>query len=293
MRILLTGAGGQVGSEVRKRLRDVELLTPLRAEFDLAQPAQLRAVLDALRPDFIINAGAYTAVDRAEDEPELAMTVNGDAVAAIADYCRAAGAPLIQLSTDYVFDGAKPNPYVTDDAAAPAGAYGRSKLAGEAAARTVREHIVLRISWVFAAHGGNFVKTMLKLAQTRPELGVVADQHGGPTWAGHVAEALAMLVAQRRQRGALPAGTYHFCGGPAVSWHAFAEAIFAEAVAQGALPRAPLVRPIPSTAYPTKARRPANSVLDMASTTARLGLAQPAWRDGLRETVAALAAGEG
>lgn len=290
MKIFLTGGAGQVGSETRKRLPGFDVMAPTRQELDLSQPAALAAALQQYRPDVVLSVGAYTAVDRAEDEPALALAINGEAVAAMAAYCRAANVPLIHVSTDYVFDGEKAEPYAVGDATSPLGVYGSSKLAGEQAAASVPLHVILRISWVFSSHGNNFVKTMLRLAATRRELSVVADQFGGPTWAGHVAEALAALVRQWRERRELPSGIHHFSGAPDTSWHGFAQAIFEEGVRQGLLAEAPLVHAIPSSAYPTRAKRPANSRLAMGNTAEVLGVAKPDWREGLRQTVVELRA---
>lgn len=290
MRVLLTGGSGQVGTEVQRRASRLELIAPARAQLDLANPAQLYQALRDLRPDAVLSVGAYTAVDRAEDEPELAFRVNGEAVQLIADYCREMRAPLIHLSTDYVFDGLRQTPFVETDATVPTGVYGRSKLAGELAARSAPEHLILRVSWVFAAQGANFVKTMLRLAQDRPELCVVDDQVGGPTWAGHIADTVLALLQRWQREGGLPWGTYHYSGAPALSWCDFARVIFAEAQASGLLQRTPAVQGIRTEDYPTRAVRPANSRLDMQMTTAALGLSAPDWRDGLRRTLSQIAA---
>ncbi len=285
MRVLLTGGSGQVGNEFRRRAEGLDLLAPTRAEFDLSQPDSLRPWLHRERPEMILSVGAYTAVDRAEDESDLAYRVNRDAVQVLADYARQRDVPLIHLSTDYVFDGEKTWPYTEDDATGPTGVYGASKLAGEQAARSAPRHLVLRVSWVFASHGANFVKTMLRLGRERDLLRVVDDQFGGPTWAGHIAESLRTLVDRIGRGEALPCGTWHHAGEPHVHWHAFAVEVLAQATARGLIPRMPMVEAIQSIQYPTRARRPANSRLDGSRAQAQLGLKPPDWRQGLAATL--------
>ena len=290
MKILLTGGSGQVGREFLARADDPDLLAPERESLDLARPESIRPWLDKHRPQIILSVGAYTAVDRAEEEPERAHAVNGEAIVEFARYCADHHAPLIHLSTDYVFDGSKPSPYVESDATAPLGVYGRSKFQGEQAARQLAHHLILRISWVFAAHGGNFLRTMLRVGAERDRLGVVSDQFGGPTWAGHVAQALHRLVNRLRAGQPLDWGTWHYGGTPHVSWHAFAEAIFAEAVARGLLPRRPEVEAITTAQYPTRAQRPANSRLDSRRCQEQLDLPAPDWREGLKQVLDQIAA---
>lgn len=291
MRVLLTGGSGQVGAEFRRRAQGLDLLAPSRADFDLAQPQTLLPWLRRERPALILSVGAYTAVDRAEDEAELAMRVNRDAVAILAAYANEAAIPLLHLSTDYVFDGLKPAPYVEDDACAPTGVYGASKLAGERAARHAVQHLILRVSWVFAAHGANFVRTMIRLGRERDQLRVVSDQRGGPTWAGHIAQALRELVDRHGRGEALPCGLWHYAGAPALSWHAFACEILARAHARGLVARLPQIDAITTADYPTPARRPANSRLDSARAARELGLSTPDWRVGLDAVLDELARG--
>jgi dTDP-4-dehydrorhamnose reductase len=289
LRILLTGATGQVGTEFRRRAGAFQVLAPTRSEFDLASPETLGPWLRAQRPGLIINAGAYTAVDRAEDEEALAMRVNALAVEALAAYADEADVPLLQLSTDYVFDGEKTTPYTETDAPRPLGVYGRSKAEGEIAARAARRHAIIRLSWVFASHGSNFVRTMLRLATERPRLRVVADQQGGPTWAGHAAECLVTWV-EAHAAGRTPApGTWHLESLPHVSWYTFAREILAQAQHRGLLGTLPAIEAIASHEFPTRARRPANSRLDGALTQAALGVRAPDWRDGLSRTLDELA----
>lgn len=285
LRVLLTGATGQVGAELRRRSAGWELLAPARAEFDLARPDSLAAWLRRHRPDFILNAGAYTAVDRAEDEEDLASRVNAEAVEALATYANEADVPLLQLSTDYVFDGTKPDPYLESDPPCPVGAYGRSKAAGEAAARNARRHAIVRLSWVFASHGSNFVLTILRLARERPALRVVADQVGGPTWAGHIAERLHACVQALSAGGAPATGTWHLGGTPHTNWHAFACEALLQAHRRGLIAAMPNVEAIATHEYPTRTTRPANSRLDGTRTRQVFGLDSLDWREGLARTL--------
>ena len=290
MKLLLTGGTGQVGTEFLRRAAGMNVLAPKRAELDLAQPASIRPWLDRHRPDAILSVGAYTAVDKAEDEPELAHSINAGSVAELADYSARLGCPLLHLSTDYVFDGSQSQAYLETDETAPLGVYGQTKFAGELAAQAAPQHLILRISWVFAAHGGNFLRTMLTVGAERDQLRVVDDQIGGPTWAGHVAEALHLLVERIHQGRNLPWGTWHYGGAPHVSWHAFACAIFDEALARGLMTRKPDVAAIRSEEYPTRAKRPANSCLDHRRSLEVLGLPVPDWRDGLQQVFDEIAA---
>lgn len=285
MRVLLTGGSGQVGTEFRRRAQGLDLLAPSRDEFDLADPSSMQTWLTRERPQLILSVGAYTAVDRAEDESELAFRVNRDAVQVLADHAREHAVPLLHLSTDYVFDGEKLSPYLPTDATAPTGVYGASKLGGEQAAASAPRHLILRVSWVFAAHGANFVRTMLRLGRERELLRVVNDQFGGPTWAGHIAEALRALVDRIARGESLPWGIWHHAGQPHLDWHAFACAILEQAHARGLIPKMPTVEAIPSRDYPTRARRPANSRLESSRTASTLGLATPDWHAGLAATL--------
>lgn len=306
-RILLTGATGQVGFELQRTLAPLgELVLATRdgglpaggsgVAFDLAEPAALVAVLDRLQPRIVVNPAAYTAVDRAESEPALARRVNVDAVEAIAHWCRRSGALLVHFSTDYVFDGSATRPWREDAPTAPLGVYGRSKRDGEDALRASgAPHLILRTAWVYAARGGNFLRTMLRLGGQRDTLGVVADQFGAPTPARWIAAATAALLARLgpdADPAALAAdslGTLHLAAAGETSWHGLAEAIFAAAVAAGLLSRAPDVRPIATADYPTPARRPAYSVLDGTRLRQRHALQLPDWRIGVREVIAELA----
>jgi dTDP-4-dehydrorhamnose reductase len=273
--ILVFGQTGQVARELARLAPDARFLG--REAADLADPAACAAAIRTLRPRVVINAAAYTAVDRAETEEALATTINGAAPGAMAGECAALGIPFVHISTDYVFDGSGEMARGPDAPVAPINAYGRSKLAGEAAVMASGARaVVLRTSWVFSAHGANFVKTMLRLGATRDELRVVDDQVGGPTAAADIAAAC-LTIAAALEQGA-PGGIHHFAGAPDVSWAGFARAIFAEA---GLATR---VVPIPSSDYPTPAQRPLNSRLDCTS-LAGYGVARPDWRASLAAVV--------
>ena len=296
MRLLVTGANGQVGWELARSLMPLgEVIALDRSRCDMSRPETLAALVADLAPDVIVNAAAYTAVDKAESEEALATTINGSAPGELARAAKAAGALLVHYSTDYVFDGTKTAPYTEDDPVAPVNAYGRSKLAGEVAIRESGcDHLILRTTWVFAARGGNFVRTMLRLGAEREQLRVVADQHGAPTWARNIADATAHIVAhaQRERRdGAFASGIFNLTSAGDTSWHGFAEAIFV--AARSSRPEIALqvahVEPIPASAYPTPAARPANSRLAADRLAARFGIAMPHWQDALRRCVEELA----
>jgi dTDP-4-dehydrorhamnose reductase len=281
MKILLIGKNGQVGHELQRTLLPLgELVALGRDGLDLGDLAALRQVLASQAADVIVNASAYTAVDRAEADEAGAMAVNAAAVDAMAQHARAHGALLVHYSTDYVFDGAKAQPYVEDDATAPQSVYGRSKRAGEEAILASGcKALVFRTSWVFSAHGGNFIKTMLRLAGERDSLNVVADQFGAPTSAELIADVTALAVATYR-RGALADGVYHLTASGATSWHGLASYAIAAAKARGvAMQVDPAqIRPIPTEAYPVPATRPKNSRLDTSKLAAALGLQLPDWK---------------
>jgi dTDP-4-dehydrorhamnose reductase len=285
MKLLVLGAAGQIGHELCRRVwpADYRIAGLDRAEVDIAR---LEAVADALRqerPDIVINAAAYTAVDRAESEPDAAWAVNAAGPAHLAAGCKTAGIPLIHISTDYVFDGCKQSPYREDDAVNPLGVYGRSKEAGDRAVREgLPEHVILRTAWVYSAHGHNFVRTMLRLAADRPVLRVVSDQIGSPTSAADAAAAIATIV-QRLAAGNQSWGTYNFAGAGSVSWHGFAEVIFELASPwRGAAPK---VEAITTAEYPTPAQRPANSVLDCRLIREVFGIVPRPWREALPEVI--------
>ena len=285
MKVLLLGAGGQVGRELCRHFwpADTSLVAFDRSGLDITRREVVFATIARERPEIVINAAAYTAVDRAESEPDAAWAANCAGPAHIAAACRNSGIPLIHISTDYVFDGAKSDPYQEDDPVNPLGVYGGSKEAGERAVReALHEHVILRTAWVYSAHGHNFVKTMLRLAGERPVLRVVADQTGSPTGAADLAGAIALIVG-RMQDGDAAWGTYHFAGAGSVTWHGFAEAIFELAARWRSPP--PRVEPITTADYPTPARRPANSVLDCSRIATAFGIEPRPWRAALAEVI--------
>lgn len=277
-RVLVIGRTGQVATELQ-RLADPALAVTAvgRETVDLADPAAAGAYVAAADADIVINAAAYTAVDRAEEEEALATRVNGDAPGAMAAAAARRGVPFLHISTDYVFDGSGDRPWREDDPTGPLGAYGRSKLAGEAAVRAAGgPHAVLRTAWVFAGHGSNFVRTMLRVGRTNARLTVVDDQRGGPTAAADIAGALAE-IAKAFHAGRGDSGVFHFCGAPAVSWRGFADAIFA----QTDWDVKPEVAPIRTEDWPTPAARPHNSVLNCQRILESYGVSQPDWRASL------------
>jgi dTDP-4-dehydrorhamnose reductase len=288
MKILVFGAGGQVGHEVcRAAWPSRYAVLPFdRKAVDITRCAAVDEVLRQERPALVINLAAYTAVDRAESEPEAAWAANCAGAAHLAAACDETVAPLIHLSTDYVFNGRKSGPYREEDAVDPLGVYGRSKEAGERAVRAaLAHHVILRTAWVFGASGANFVKTMLRLAGERPILRVVADQHGCPTAASDIAAAL-IAITGYVERGEAKWGTYHFAGDAPISWHGFAAAIFDLAAPQF-VPR-PKVEPIATKQYPTPAQRPMNSVLDCHRIKEAFGISPPSWRASLAAVVGEL-----
>ncbi len=285
-RILLFGRDGQVGWELRRTLMPLgEIIAPARAEADFADPDSLRAVVRRAAPQLVVNAAAYTDVERAEDESALADRVNGIAPSVIAEEVALQDAALVHYSTDYVFDGTKPGPYSEDDPTAPVSAYGASKCAGEMAiAATGATHLILRTSWVYANRGRNFLRTVLRLAGSRPELAIVADQRGAPTWSRAIAEATAAILARGWRPGqglGAPSGVYHLTAAGETTWYGFASEIVRLAHMRDAAFPAPPVQPIVTADYPTRAKRPANSVLDNSRLAATFGVALPDWRDQL------------
>jgi dTDP-4-dehydrorhamnose reductase len=287
MRILLTGVSGQVGAALCAPLaRAGSLVAADRTRLDLAQPERVAAVLDDVAPDLIVNPAAYTAVDRAEDERELAFRVNAEAPAAMARWAASRGVPLIHFSTDYVFDGGGARPWREDDATGPLSAYGASKLAGEDAIRSAGgPHLVIRTSWVYAATGANFLRTIARLAFERDELGIVSDQMGAPTSAKLIADAVAKIVEESgpsfAERLRASRGLVNVAAAGETSWHGFAVAIVEGLKARHVALRVQTVRPICTQDYPTKARRPANSRFDLARLREVFGIATPDWRGAL------------
>jgi dTDP-4-dehydrorhamnose reductase len=298
MRIVLLGANGQVGRELIPILSSLgELVACDRRAADLERPEEVVALLARERPAAIVNAAAYTAVDRAESEPERARLVNATAVAAIAAEAARHDTVLVHYSTDYVFDGTAPGPYRETDKPRPLSVYGQTKLAGERAiAAAGGRHYVFRTSWVYAPHGGNFLRTILRLAAERDELAVVADQRGVPTSAALIAAVTAEVLRRSRDPGwAVPPGLYHLAPRGETTWHGYAELVLAEASAAG-LPlrvRPGTIRPLMTSEYPTAARRPASSLLATAKLETALARELPDWEDDVRSTAAVLAATAG
>jgi dTDP-4-dehydrorhamnose reductase len=285
MKLLLTGRDGQVATALAARAAlhpGCEVMILARPEFDLGDARACLDRLGTIDADIMVNAAAYTAVDQAESEPESAMAVNGVGAGELAAWAAARGLPIIQLSTDYVFDGDKLGAYVETDPVGPVSAYGRSKLEGERRVAAANpDHAILRTAWVFAPGGKNFVRTMLRLAESRPEISVVADQVGCPSYAPDIADAILAvarnLLAQPRADGAT--GAFHLAGLGETHWAGFAEAVFAMSAERGGPVAA--VKPITTAQYPTPARRPSNSRLDCRLLAARHGVEMPHWRDAL------------
>ncbi|MEG4997647.1 dTDP-4-dehydrorhamnose reductase [Microcoleus sp. B4-D4] len=286
MKILLAGGSGQLAQELQSiLLSSGEVIAVDRTRVDLSQPETIRQAMAEIQPNLVINSGAYTAVDKAESEPELAQTVNGIAPGIFAEECEKLGATLIHFSTDYVFDGSSGSAYLETDSTNPLGTYGKSKLAGEEAIRQAgNRHIIIRTAWVYGNGGkGNFVKTMLRLGKEREEIRVVADQIGSPTWTGDLAAATAQIIPNL---GPETFGTYHYTNSGVCSWYDFAIAIFEEAEKLGFPLKIKRVIPITTAEYPTPAKRPAFSVLSTVKISALLGVHPPHWRQGLRQMLA-------
>lgn len=298
MKMLLLGANGQLGTECQRALADAgEVVCGTRngrladgslcetADFD--HPDSLRELITRISPDVVVNAAAYTAVDKAESEPEAALRANAEAPKAIAEACRDMDVYLVHYSTDYVFDGQGAHPYKPEDPTAPLGVYGASKLAGEEAIHASGcDHAILRTAWVYASHGKNFLLTMLRLARERDELRVVGDQFGTPTPAFLIADVTAQIVAAQARK----TGTWHLTPHGQTSWHGFADAIVGGAFERGLLANKPVVTVISTADFPTPAKRPARSVLDVASLEHDWGLQLPGWRQGLDRVLDELAA---
>ncbi len=291
MRIAVTGATGQVATSLVERAGPgVEIVALGRPAFDLTDRAAVLAGLEAARPDVIVNAAAYTAVDKAEAEDALALRVNGEGAGHVAEAAARLGVPLLHLSSDYVFDGALDRPYREDDPTGPTGAYGRSKLAGEKEVAAACENsVILRTAWVYSPFGANFVRTMLRLGETREEVGVVADQRGNPTSALDIADGL-ITIAARVKADSSPRfrGIFHMTGSGDASWADFAETVFREAEARGRRPTR--VKRIATADYPTPARRPANSRLDNEKLARVYGFRLPDWRQSAAACCARLVA---
>lgn len=290
MRVLVTGANGQLGYALQKTREifsvncELELIALTRAEMDFSQPEKIAGILIKLSPDAIINAAAYTAVDKAETEFELAKTINVDAVQKIANWCQENKKILIHVSTDFVFDGKKASPYETDDPINPIGVYGKTKQQGENVALNECENsYVVRTGWVYGEHGANFVKTILRLANERELLRIVSDQIGTPTYATHLAEMLWQLLLQKPQQK-----LWHFSDAGVASWYDFASVIVNEAEALGILAKKPIIKPIATSDYPTPAQRPAFSVLSKKNTWNNLNIIPMHWQEALTKMLTVL-----
>ncbi|NOH29050.1 dTDP-4-dehydrorhamnose reductase [Vibrio mediterranei] len=282
-RVLITGSHGQVGhclTYVLSVRDDVDVIAYDREVLDITSEAQVASVLAELNPDVIINCAAHTAVDKAETDVEMSYAINRDGPRHLAQAAESLGAVMLHISTDYVFDGEKDEPYLETDTPNPKGVYGQSKLAGEqAVAAHCTRYAILRTAWVFGEHGNNFVKTMLRLGQDRPELGIIGDQFGGPTYAGDIANALVAMMDGFN--GSEQSGVYHFSGAPHVSWYQFAKAIFESADKHGVLPQTPQVNEITAAQYPLPAPRPANSRLNCDKIQQVFAVAPSDWQSAL------------
>jgi dTDP-4-dehydrorhamnose reductase len=296
MRVLLTGTAGQVGSALAPLLQAwARVLTPPLEDFDLSRPTELPANLDRLMPDLIVNPAAYTAVDKAEDEPELAFRINSEAPAAISQWAARRHVPLVHFSTDYVFDGSGSEPRPEDSATGPLSVYGASKLAGDTAiAASGAPHLIVRTSWVYAATGANFLRTIARLARERKELRVVADQIGAPTSAKTIADVVANIIP--RDRASMDAvferrkGVVNVVCRGETSWHGFATAIVDGLKSRGLKLEAELISPIRSDEFPGKAKRPANSRLSLEHLSRDFGVITPTWQDALERELDIMAA---
>lgn len=291
MKILLAGKTGQLGFELQRALAPLgEVTTVGRSECDFGDEEAVARLVQLVRPQVVVNAVAYTAVDRAEADQPTAFAVNAGAPAALAREAARLDALLVHFSTDYVFDGVREGRYTEDDVPNPQNAYGRSKLEGEVAIRQATDrHLILRTSWVVGSHGGNFAKTMLRLAAEREELRVVADQHGAPTSAALLADLTAHLVRQhqREQNVGFPYGTYHVCAAGETNWCDYARFVISEALALGQplLATTDKIHPLKTSEYPTPAKRPTNSRLDTRRFEQTFGLRLPDWQDGVRHVL--------
>ena len=287
MKIFLTGGEGQLGTELiaQAAAHGMDVLAPPLAKMDLTRPEQIDAFWDDFQPEAVINAAAYTAVDRAESEADLAFAVNAQAPAFMARRCAREGIPLIHISTDYVFDGRKGTPYLEEDPVMPLGVYGRSKAEGEAAVRrALGPHLIVRTAWLYSAHGVNFVKTVMRLVAERDELRIVDDQLGCPTCAADLADALLRIASRLKPGNEIPWGTYHYCGSGVTSWCGLARHVLETLVSRGRI-RSFRLMPISSAEYPTPARRPPYSVLDCRRIESAFGIRRPPWPQSVKKTV--------
>lgn len=290
-RILITGANGQLGQSFRliesiALQQNIQLIFADRQSLDIVDKKSLDETFSRQRFDAVINTAAYTAVDKAESDTDLAEQVNAIGPGLLAEACHQHGAWLLHVSTDYVFDGKKESPYAESDSVNPLGAYGRTKLAGERRVLEVApDSVILRTSWVFSPFRNNFLKTMIRLGSEREELSIVDDQVGGPTYAAHIAEVLLNIVKRQMETGEVEGGVYHFGGVPHVSWYEFATYIFDRSKALGLLSSRPQVHPIVSSAYPTPAPRPKNSRMSNKKLNELIGEVQSSWKDGVESSL--------
>lgn len=291
MKILITGAQGQVGSELVAitNQSDYEIVAASRSELDITNKKNVDAYVSLVKPDIVINAAAYTAVDKAEEEKDSASAINSNGAENLAITCFKQNIPLLHISTDYVFDGSKNEAYNENEIVSPLGVYGETKWQGEEAIRNhLPQHIILRVAWVFGATGNNFVKTMIRLAKDRDELNIVADQFGGPTSAKSIAKTLVHLVDVYQKENTLEWGTYHFCGQAKTSWYLFAKEIFKQAKASKLIDKDVLVNAISTDEFPTLAKRPENSMLDCSKIKQTFGIDMPEWHVELKQVLSEL-----
>jgi len=287
MRILVTGANGQVGWELARRgaRKGFDILALDHATLDITDSSAVNREVSGSGPSVVVNAAAYTAVDQAESESELAFAANRDGPAYLASACAEAGIPLVHISTDFVFDGEKKGPYLETDQDSPLSVYGKSKAAGEVAVRErLREHIILRTSWVYGVHGRNFVKTMLRLGREKDVIQVVADQYGCPTYAADLADAILKIAAQMQDNSEITWGTYHYCGKGVTSWHGLGEATLSLAKKYTSL-RVKTIEAIRTAEYPTPAKRPFNSALDCSLVEKTFNIHPKPWRESLAQMI--------
>ena len=283
MKVLITGCNGQVGHCLTERLKNkADILALDYQELDITDQKAVDSVVSEFHPNYIINAAAHTAVDKAEQEVNLSFAINRDGPRYLAEAAHNVGAAILHISTDYVFDGKGTEPYQEADMTNPQGVYGESKLAGEqAVAERCVKHFILRTAWVFGEHGNNFVKNMLRLAESRDELSIVGDQFGGPTYAGDIADALIAMVEYIEEGNQPDWGVYHFSGAPYANWYEFAGKIFQTAEEKGVLPKQPKILSIPTSEYPTPAKRPVNSRLNCSKIASQFGIKPSDWQRAL------------
>jgi dTDP-4-dehydrorhamnose reductase len=287
MKLLVIGANGQLGWEFCRQGKNqgINVLGLDLPDFDITEPSEVKKAVGQAGVSLVINASAYTAVDTAESEPEVAFAVNRDGAAYLATSCDEIGIPLIHISTDYVFDGSKKSPYLETEPVSPLGIYGKSKAAGETEIRNIlKQHIIIRTAWLYGLHGHNFVKTMLRLGKEKEILSVVADQYGCPTYAADLADAILMIATQISEKHDITWGTYHYCGKGVTSWHDFAQEIFDLANRYDKFQVKGLI-PITTSEYPTSAKRPENSSMDCSLITRNFGISLRPWQESLADMV--------